>query len=368
MHILIIGEYSGFAKNLAIGLRELGHKVIVFASLDGWKKIDPGNDSVLYPVVHNFKIGKFEIKRTWIFRGIINFFHFKRDIRKYKRYFDAALIINYEFLRLRWDFTRALFSYKDLSKVMKDESKIYLSACGDDIFYLKYLHHFRYYFQDNYTAKNFSSRRLKKIFYQTVSMVAGVIPVMYEYAASYRYFAHQYHLKVFPTIPLPIHLLPNSFNNEFREKIVIFHGLSRKSKGGEFIVPALEKIQNDFPDRVEVIMRGGIPQEEYLSILAKSNIVVDQCFGYSYGMNALYSMAMGKIVLSGNEPECEQEFGRNVPIINIKPEVNDIYEKLMWLISLSKEELELKAKEMYSFCHEFHDAKIVAERYIDLFL
>lgn len=366
MKILIVGEYSGFAKNLAIGLRELGHQVIVFASLDGWKKIDPGSDSVLYPVVHNIKIGRFEIKRTWIFRGIINFFHFKRDVRKYKSYFDAALIINYEFLRLRWDFIRALFSWEDLSKVMKDKSKVYLSACGDDILYLKYLHHFRYYSQDDVTTRIFFSRRLKKIFHQTIPMIAGVIPVMYEYAASYRYFAHQYNLKVFPTIPLPIHLLPNSFSNEFRGKIVIFHGLSRKCKGGEFIIPALEKIQNDFPNRVEVIMKGGIPQEEYLSILAKSNIVVDQCCGYSYGMNALYSMAMGKIVLSGNEPECEQEFGCKVPIINIKPEVNDIYEKLSWLISLSKEELELKAKEMYSFCHKFHDAKVVAEHYVNL--
>lgn len=38
MKILIIGEYSGFASNLALGFRKLGCEVVILGNLDGWKK------------------------------------------------------------------------------------------------------------------------------------------------------------------------------------------------------------------------------------------------------------------------------------------------------------------------------------------
>lgn len=367
MNILIVGEYSSFSKNLAIGLRELGHEVIVFASLDGWKKICPVEGSILYPTARNIKIGRFVIRRSWIFRGMLNYLHFKRDICKFKRYFDAALIVNYEFIRLRFDFTRSLFTCKELCKVMKDGSNIFLSACGDDMIYLKHLPYLRYHPPIDPANAYFKSR-LRKIFYHTINTVTGIIPVLYDYSESYRYFAKQYRLNVLPTIPLPIKILPNSFKNDFGGKIVIFHGLSRRCKGGEFIVPALERIQKDFPDKVEVIMKGGMPLDEYLCLMKKTNIVIDQCWGYCYGMNAIYAMSMGKIVLSGNEPENEQEFGCKVPIVNIKPNVDDIYMKVKWLISLSTEDLISKAQESYDFCCRFHDAKVVAKQYVDVFL
>lgn len=367
MNILIIGEYSGFSKNLAIGFRELGHEVVVLASPDGWKKIRPVEGSILYPMPHNIKIGKFIIRRTWIFRGMLNYLHFKRDIRKFQGHFDAALIINCEFIRLRFDFTRSLFTCKELRKVMKDGTNIFLSACGDDMIYLKQLPYLKYHPPIDY-SKIYFKRRLRKIFYKTVNTVTGVIPVLYGYAEAYRHFSGQFNLRVLPTIPLPIKTFPDGFKNDFGDKIVIFHGLSRRCKGGEFIVPALERIQKDFPNRVEVIMQGGLPLEEYLLIMKKTNILVDQCWGYGYGMNALYAMSMGKIVLSGNEPENEQEFGCKAPVINIRPDVDDIYLKIKALISLSTEDLISKAHESYEFCCRFHDAKVVAKQYVDIFL
>jgi len=39
MKILIIGEYSGFASNLKMGFKSLGHETILFSWGDGFKKI-----------------------------------------------------------------------------------------------------------------------------------------------------------------------------------------------------------------------------------------------------------------------------------------------------------------------------------------
>ena len=39
MNILIVGEFSGFSKNLKVGLNELGHKVSIMSTGDNFKKI-----------------------------------------------------------------------------------------------------------------------------------------------------------------------------------------------------------------------------------------------------------------------------------------------------------------------------------------
>jgi len=82
-------------------------------------------------------------------------------------------------------------------------------------------------------------------------------------------------------------------------------------------------------------------------------------------MNAIYSMAMGKVVLSGNEPECQQEFGRaDIPVINIEPTVEDIYNKLEKLVLDKKSVIEIGEKSRL-FVEDFHHHVKVAQQYID---
>ena len=126
------------------------------------------------------------------------------------------------------------------------------------------------------------------------------------------------------------------------------------------------KLQMLYQDKVEIIIEGGIPLNEYLKILNKANIIVDQCWGYGYGMNALFSMAMGKVVLGGNEPECAQEFKRNAPVINILPDENDILQKLEQLIADPKYIMKLAA-DSFKFVGEFHSDIVVASQYLQVF-
>ena len=78
-------------------------------------------------------------------------------------------------------------------------------------------------------------------------------------------------------------------------------------------------------------------------------------------------MAMGKIVLSGNESECEQEFGCKVPVVNILPDSDDIFNKLEELIMQPQEVLSKMSLDAYNFVQGFHSDVLVAKQYLDIF-
>lgn len=367
MKILIIGEYSGFAKNLKLGFESLGHHVVVFQDGDGWKKIDVGENSYSYPFRKNISIYNKQIRKTWFLNCFKYAPKFHIDKSKFKDYFDVTFIINYEFIRLEHELWLPQFSINDIKYVTKTNARVYLSACGLDYAYLSYSNGFRYSPYTNFRNSPYFSNRGLLVFENIKSIITGVIPTMYDYAVAYRAIKDYQKINIFQTIPLPIDTLGFKPSNIVKEKIVIFHGLNTSLKGSEFIIEALESIKSKYHDKVEVIMDGKMPLNEYLKLIHKTNIVIDQCFGYSYGMNALYSMAMGKVVLSGNEPECAIEFGiENIPIVNILPNTKDIEEKIEHLINfphLIKE----YSNQSVEFVNSFHSSKNVALKYIKLF-
>jgi hypothetical protein len=77
-------------------------------------------------------------------------------------------------------------------------------------------------------------------------------------------------------------------------------------------------------------------------------------------------MALGKVVFSGNEKECMEEFERNdIPIINILPEVNDIVFKLEKFINNTHLIKEYSEKSS-NFARDFHNDKKVARKFLNL--
>ena len=64
MNILIIGEFSGFAKHLKRGFELLGHRVVIAHTGDGWKGFKPTGQDVLFGV-KNLSIGGHQIGGSW---------------------------------------------------------------------------------------------------------------------------------------------------------------------------------------------------------------------------------------------------------------------------------------------------------------
>ncbi|KXT45981.1 MULTISPECIES: glycosyltransferase [Bacteroides] len=366
MKVLIIGEYSGFAKNLSDGFSKLGHVAVVFSSGDGWKNIPLGTNDRHLPQLKNFSLFGITLKKSWMLRGIWDSYYFHKGLCKCRDFFDVAIIIHYEFIRLEREFWRPTFSLKDIKFLLSNKGQIYLSACGDDFPYLTYFPKFRYHPPINLKSNPFLHGRLVSVFNKVLYSAKGVIPVMYDYAVAYRDMFSDSDINVYPTIPLPINLDKYSEENRIGRKIVIFHGINRPEKGTDIILRALNRIGETYPEKVEIIVEGKMEFEKYVCVLRKSNIVVDQCWGYGYGINAIISMAMGKIVLSGNEPENREGFDQVAPVVNILPNEEHIFDTLSKLIN-NVEQLKIISSNSRAFVEKNHADVLVAKKYMSLF-
>ncbi|MHD0319364.1 glycosyltransferase [Fusobacterium sp. THCT1E2] len=366
MKILILGDFSGFGLNLKKGFEHAKKETILISNGDGWKKI-PGSDLNLKSYYKDN--GKYVNKIERIIIGIKNRKIINKFIKEKEKYFDIIFIINSGmFFATFMDYFRITFLGKDLKRLLKKNGKIYLSACGDDYFYLTYAKNILKYFTHSYV----DSKKLKYFLVKEKKIhnyIDGIIPTMYDYSIGYKDSQYFKEGKVLETIPMPIDSQIIEYKkNEFKDKIIIFHGINREDvKGSSYIKEALERIKVKYSNKVEIIISEKLPLNKYQEILEKSNIILDQCKSYSYGMNAIYAMAMGKVVLSGNEIENIKELKReDIPVINIRPEVIDIEKKIEYLIENPNLIFDIGEKSR-KFIEEVHDMKIVAKKYLEIF-
>ena len=96
------------------------------------------------------------------------------------------------------------------------------------------------------------------------------------------------------------------------------------------------------------------------------DVLLDQLYGYSPGMNALLAMSKGKIVVGGAEEECYNILGEKEmrPMINVVPQEEDVYAKLEWLV-LNSDKIAEMQRQSIEFIEKHHHPQSVAKRYIE---
>ena len=198
---------------------------------------------------------------------------------------------------------------------------------------------------------------------KVIEMSDGIIPSVWEYYMPYEGIRNLTNIIPFPFNCKKIQYVDNKLRND---KLVIFHGVSRpKEKGSQYIIKAMKMLKDAYPNDIKIIIAEKLPYNEYLEALKESNVVLDQCLSYGYGYNALISMAEGKVVMSGAEPETINAFGLNsVPVLNIQPDVEQIYDQLKYLLE-NRKEITRFGFESRKFVETFHDCTKVAQMYID---
>ena len=129
---------------------------------------------------------------------------------------------------------------------------------------------------------------------------------------------------------------------------------------------ALQRLHADFPDDCEILKAESVPYEQYKRMVDDCDILLDQLYGYSPGMNALLALAKGKIVVGGAEEECYDILGEKElrPMINVIPDEEDVYNKLKWLIENKKKIAQLQ-RESIEYIRRHHTPVEVAKRYLD---
>lgn len=357
MKILLVGEFSGFHATLKSGLVSLGCDVTLASTGDAWKKFD--RDISILPNFTNKNIEK-------VFRYLMPCINLKKLYG-----YDLVQFVNPAILSVINPFNAMMGR-----QIIKYSGKSFLSACGDDAFYLEGLKNLRYNPLVDAKAIDYHGHKMpieyawtKAWNHELARKVNGIIPVMFDYAQAYR--GHP-ELNVRRTIPLPANLEQLKYvgcaTNKTR-KIRVFHGLNREGfKGTGYVRAAFKILEQRYSDCAEFVIEGHIPYNSYLDYLSSFDIVVDQANSYSCGLNGIIAMALGKVVVGGGEPESILEFGASSsPVVNIIPDVTDIVEKLSALID-ARLTLESRGFASRVFAEQHHDHIKISERYLQEWL
>jgi len=342
MKVIFLGEYSSFYKNLAEGLRVLGHNAEVASAGDGWKKIHSDIDLSI-------------TGNTIIYRKKL--YQFLRGLKDYQ----VVQLINQDFFPPRY------FPYRHvINTLLKNNEKMFLSAAGDDAFLWRYgRQHLRYgHFEGalkDWKKSYWESSKVFSLNKYIADKSAGVIPIMYEYEIGY-----SQHPNLRKTIPLPINTAKIKYSpNVVSGRLVIFHGITRYwTKGTNHVEKAFEVLERKYPNDLDLRINEHLPLNEYLNELKIANVIIDQTSSYSCGMNALFSLAMGKIVMGGAEPESLVSLGiSQSPVVNILPDSDDIVRKIEFLLE-NRSKVEEMGFNSRKLIEEHHDYIKVAQQYV----
>lgn len=360
MKILLLGEYSNVHWTLAEGLRSLGHTVCVVSNGDFWK---------------NYKRDISLVRDYTKFGGLSYLLKTYTLLPKLRGY-DIVQIINPMFLEIKAERIAPIYRY-----LKRHNGKIFLGAYGMDAYWVEACKRkprtFRYSdfnigdkeITNAYTleqAADWQGTAKERLNDEIAESCNGIIAGMYEYHTAYKeIYGHK-----LTYIPFPI----ESYSNagaiyDGKRKVRIFIGIQKERsiyKGTDIILQVLERITAEFPDECEILKAENVPFEQYSRMVNDCDVLIDQLYGYSPGMNALLAMSKGKIVVGGAEEECYEILGEKTlrPMVNIIPDEEHIYSQLKWIID-NKDKIATMQRESIEFVKKHHLPEKVAQEYID---
>lgn len=320
MKILLIGDASNCHFSLSQGLASIGHDVTVASHGSRWMNTQRNID------LHRHA-GKLGGLLFWVKLNTL----LARDLKGY----DIVHIHNPIFLDLRPHRVQAIFK-----KLRRDNGAVFLTALGTDSAYvdmcvsetspLKY---------NEFTIEGKLSpyskehpERLKawqspplsdhcKYIYENID---GAVAILYEYYLSCR-----------RTLPEEmVGYAGIGIDTSFGEKnikepkldgplriMLACHKGREIEKGCDVLLPIIRDFASENKGKVVIDFVQNRPFHEFQQILASADIVVDQLYSYSPATTALMAMSMGKVAVSGGEPEYYHFIGERElrPIINANP-------------------------------------------------
>lgn len=352
MKILLFGEYSGFMNCLKDGLLSLGHEVFLASNGDNIKN---------YPSDFRWdKCVKFRNQFTQFFYAANIWWH--KDLLKgydVVLFMDPNLVSSFRFVN------DPIYKY-----IIENNNKIYLSGSGDtkmmfDFWYnsdTKYRHYYEGYLIENPNYKYFTDKHnYRKWEEKLFDLIDGYIPIWYEYAEPFR---NQSCIRKTIRIPIAINSQEYKPNIVRDGKVVFYHGMTRECKGTRFIKAAFEKMQKNYSDKAEFILAGMLPFDEYMKVVEKTNVIVDDANSYSIAMNGLFSLLKGKLIMGGAESVANKELGIDGvnPVFNICPDVDQICDTMKYIIE-HKDCITEWGAQGRKFVEKYHNSIDIAKEY-----
>lgn len=351
--VLLIGEASGVHRNLAKGLRSLGVNVkhMVQSDAPSWKWYDD-------VFAHN--------KAGW--RGGI--------ARNLEPFWSIAKMGIYDVI----NFTNTITSvhgihtrYYDIPFIRRKGRLLSYYALGcDEVGLIRRNEHLKYtpcegclkYDQTlGGDCKNLLNPRWDKS--------NSIVSKNFDFGASsmmeYDHTSDLFPVGSFARIPFPVDLDKISFTPaKAKDRPLVLHTPTRRGfKGTKFVLEAINhlgSVRDDFEFRVVE----GLSYEDYVRSVADADIIIDQVFSQSPGMNGLEMLAAGKVVMTG-----ATDFGRsfipemqNLPAFDASPEPQVLAKALMALLD-SKEDFSNLALKGRQYVAEVHDPVRIANLFLE---
>lgn len=351
MNILFLGEYSGFYNNLAEGFKNKGHNVTLISDGDNFKNYN-----------RDINIGS-NNKNPFI-RQIIRIIKELRCVNKIKGY-DVVFIIN-PLVFSRFNFLKFLLTY-----VISNNKKVIYTVAGDDSIFWKAFRDNKYEYsphlgalKDEGKSKSlWESRRCKNITEWFIKKNISIVTCCVEYKIAYDSYQIP---NIFIPLPIKLNIVEHT---SLTKKINILHGVQSKRKGfkGNAIIDeAMELIVQKYSSIIDYKRIEDLPFHEYSKLMNEADIIFDQVFSYGPGMNAIDGLAKGKVVIGGFESIHKNNLGVNYDyIVNVKPNVTDVYDKVELLLKNRGliDEIQQKGKEYIS---QYHGIDKILDLYINI--
>lgn len=367
MRILLVGEYSNVHCTLAVGLRALGHEVVVASGGDAWKN---------YP-------RDIDLAHRLTLPGNVSFaWRLLRALPRMRGY-DIVQIINPVFLEMRPWPHRVILDY-----LRSHNKRVVLGAFGMDYYWVQVNRDIR---PMRYSDFNIGSRvrtdavaqadadiwigtQAERLCRHAAANADAIVAGLYEYWITYRMaecgaLAHKT-----TYIPFPVAMprqVPASVASSPGGSLRIFVGISKGRsayKGTDIMLHAARRLQQDYPDRVRLLVAEGVPFARYRQMMDGSDVILDQLYSYTPAMNALLAMSKGIICVGGGEPEHYDLLGETDlrPIVNVEPSEQSVYSALESLVLHPECIPELKRQSM-EYVRRHHDVSRVALAYEALY-
>jgi glycosyltransferase involved in cell wall biosynthesis len=360
MNILLINNTSGIHSALKIGLEKLGHNVKILLA---------------YP-------NSYQEREADYFPGYIadsipkKIFNRLLFLNKYLECAKDVDIINFVAGMSGFSFKGHFPQYRDLPIVSKKGTKLSYYGLGCDELSSPIIRENVFKFLCQSCRKHNDKLGENCETYVMPSRQTALKYTKYfNYCVSsmweYKHCSDAFHSEStkFAKIQFPINSDAIEFYpTTYKNKPLIVHSPTRKGfKGTDIVMQAINILSDMSSVEFDFQLIEGLTYSDYLSVMQKCDIYIDQVYSYGVGVAALEMLAMGKVVFSGNSSETKSyfSFSKNSPVINASHDplklaikLNDVLEKHSEFRNMG-----IRGRE---YVEKYHDPVIVAQMFLDL--
>ena len=331
MKFLFIGDASNARYTLAKGLRELGHEALVIGTGGKWRQMH---------------VDKYIERGAGRWGAIVYLFRWLVLLPRLRGYdvvdFNGQFMMDFKpgLKRFFFDFIRKHNRYTVTS----------LLGIG------------HYYVKGCIEAKLFRSSD-----FNIGDKSHLLVGTGYEYWAS----LHHYFPEKTRFVPLPMEVSEEPVCiQETEVPVRFFIGIQKErdeEKGTDILWKVLQKLRDDYPDKVTLVKAENVPYDEYCRMMEGSDILVDQLYT-CYAMNALIAMSKGIVAATVAIPEAYELLSEkeSFPMIDLPCDEEGIYRQLEQYV-LHPERLAEAKRQSVAFVQKHHHYLKVARQYVSLF-